>query len=152
MALADIDHFVFVIMENRSFDHMLGYLSIDNTLPVEGIRKDIAWQRSFANEYQGKNYDLFQIDSKNAPCSDPQHDRQSIGLQISKKSLGQPSMGGFVESYARYSNPKPADPSGGMCYLDATSVPTFDFWAKYYSVCDHWFASLPLPAPNLPFL
>lgn len=144
MALADIDHFVFVIMENRSFDHMLGYLSIDNTLPVEGLKSDPAWRKSFANEYQGKSYELFQINPKDAPCSDPQHDRQSIELQISKRAMGQPSMGGFVESYARFSNPKPPDPSGVMGFLDAASVPTFDFWAKHYCICDHWFSSLPL--------
>ncbi len=31
-----------------------------------------------------------------------------------------------------------------MGYWSASSVPTFDFWAKHYCVCDHWFASLPL--------
>ena len=36
MALSDIETIVIVIMENRSFDHLLGYLSLDGRLPVEG--------------------------------------------------------------------------------------------------------------------
>src|SRR5581483_7889867 len=33
MALSDIETIVIVIMENRSFDHMLGYLSLDDANP-----------------------------------------------------------------------------------------------------------------------
>ena len=42
MSLADIDTFVIVIMENRSFDHMLGYLALPGPshLPVEGVSND----------------------------------------------------------------------------------------------------------------
>jgi phospholipase C len=144
MALSDIDTIVIIIMENRSFDHMLGYLSLDDGMPVEGLKKDVVWQTSFENAYAGKKYGLFRIPLDGVPCSDPQHDRESIALQIATPSVGQPSMGGFVESYARFSDPIPADPSGVMGYLDAKAVPTFDFFAKNYCVCDHWFSALPL--------
>ena len=53
-------------------------------------------------------------------------------------------MGGFVQSYATLSDHKPADPSAVMGYFGAASVPTFDFFARNYCVCDHWFSSLPL--------
>jgi phospholipase C len=33
-ALAQIEHIVVVMLENRSFDHMLGYLSLDGRRPV----------------------------------------------------------------------------------------------------------------------
>jgi phospholipase C len=36
VALADIDTIVIVIMENRSFDHMMGYLSLGGVKAVEG--------------------------------------------------------------------------------------------------------------------
>ncbi len=146
MALPDIETIVIVIMENRSFDHMLGYLSLNGTLPVEGLDPDPNSRKSFANRYLGKEYELFRIDPKTSPCSDPQHDRQSIATQISV-SPGGPGpklMGGFAESYARFSDPKPADPSSVMGYFDAGSVPTFDFFARNYCVCDHWFSALPL--------
>jgi phospholipase C len=144
MALSDIETIIIVIMENRSFDHMSGYLSLDGAMDVEGLRKDAAWQASFANVYKAKNFGLFPIQTGSAPCSDPEHDFKSIALQIKEACAGQPSMGGFVESFAEYSDPRPSDPSGVMGYQTATTVPTFDFFAKNYCVCDHWFSALPL--------
>src|ERR1700761_6137936 len=116
MALADIDTIVVAIMENRSFDHMLGYLSLDGTKSVEGLRADKAWQSSFANEYAGTSYTVSPIVPGTLPCSDPQHDRQSIALQISKAPAGPgiTQMGGFVESYATLSDPKPTRPEAVM--------------------------------------
>jgi phospholipase C len=144
MTLSKINTIVILIMENRSFDHMLGYLSLDGIMPVEGLRKDPAWLATWENEYSGKYYPLFEIDPKLPPCTDPSHEYRSIARQISKPAVGQPNMGGFVESYASYSDPVPGDPSGVMGYFGAGSVPAFDFFAKHYCVCDHWFSSLPL--------
>jgi phospholipase C len=49
--LHKIDHIVVLMMENRSFDHMLGYLKLDGGMPeVEGL------QASMANEYDGRSY------------------------------------------------------------------------------------------------
>ena len=49
-----------------------------------------------------------------------------------------------VESYATLSDPKPTDPSAVMGYFQGASVPTFDFFARNYCVCEHWYSSLPL--------
>ncbi len=146
MALSDIETIILVIMENRSFDHMLGYLSLDGGMLVEGLQADAAWQFSFANEYASKHYTIFPIDPTSAPCSDPKHDYQSIALQISKVPVGPGirRMGGFVESYATLSDPKPTDPSAVMGYFQGASVPTFDFFARNYCVCDRRYSSLPL--------
>jgi phospholipase C len=144
MALSDIETIVIIIMENRSFDHMLGYLSLEGLSPVEGIKPNKAWQESFSNSYHGRSWEPFPIKADSTPCSDPQHDRQSIATQISKPALKQPSMGGFVESYATLSDPIPTDPGAVMGYFNAESVPTFDIFAKNYCVCDHWYSSVPL--------
>lgn len=144
MGLKDINTIVIAIMENRSFDHMMGYLSLEGTLTVEGLKKDPAWQATYQNEYKGKYYPLFEIDPKLPPCTDPWHDYKSISLQISKAAADRPSMGGFVESYATLSDPIPTDPGTVMGYFGPSSVPTYDFFAKHYCVCDHWFSSLPL--------
>jgi phospholipase C len=38
--VSKVDHIVVLMMENRSFDHMLGYLTIDGgRADVEGLRK-----------------------------------------------------------------------------------------------------------------
>lgn len=47
--LAKVDHIVVLMLENRSFDHMLGYLS------QEGGRGDIDGLRpGFANTHEGR--------------------------------------------------------------------------------------------------
>jgi phospholipase C len=51
-------------------------------------------------------------------------------------------MNGFVESYRRR-DPPPDRDSLVMGYYTAASVPMFDFLARNYTVCDHWFAALP---------
>jgi phospholipase C len=51
-------------------------------------------------------------------------------------------MNGFVESYLKR-QPAPSDKRLVMGYYGAQSVPTFDFFAHNFTVCDHWFAALP---------
>lgn len=46
-----IEHVVVLIMENRSFDHMLGYLEAENP-EIDGVPGDGA----FANYYAGRGY------------------------------------------------------------------------------------------------
>lgn len=146
-ALSLIDTIVIVIMENRSFDHGLGYLSLDGPshIPLEGLKSTPGWQAGRANQYNGKTYDLHCI-AADYPISDPQHNRESIRTQIELPPADQHllRMGGFVESYAKFSDPRPTDLAGVMGYYDASAVPVFDFFARNYCVCDHWFASLPL--------
>jgi phospholipase C len=49
--LEKVDHIVVLMMENRSFDHMLGYLSLEGgRSDVDGLREGLA------NEYQGRRY------------------------------------------------------------------------------------------------
>ena len=49
--LEKVDHIVVLMLENRSFDHMLGYLSLEGGRgDVDGLRPE------FANEYGGRSY------------------------------------------------------------------------------------------------
>src|SRR5215467_8635602 len=54
--LANIDHIVVLMMENRSFDHMLGYLSKEGD-STKRVRTDIDGLRGGeVNSYKGQNY------------------------------------------------------------------------------------------------
>ena len=57
-------------------------------------------------------------------------------------------MGGFVQAYINSrrekQKPPPADPGAVMGHYKADSVPTYDFLARNYCVCDRWFAPVPL--------
>ena len=48
---------VVVMMENRSFDHLLGYLCLEpfNRNDVEGLKSTPAWQDKAASDYNGAN-------------------------------------------------------------------------------------------------
>ena len=49
--LRKIDHIVVLMLENRSFDHMLGYLSLETgRTDVDGLKA------SMSNAYRGKKY------------------------------------------------------------------------------------------------
>jgi phospholipase C len=46
---------IIVMMENRSFDNLLGYLSLPETgrVDVEGLGKVNEWKAKFASSYNG---------------------------------------------------------------------------------------------------
>jgi phospholipase C len=54
-----VDTIVILMMENRSFDHMLGYLSLAKygaRKDVNGLSDDQAWLDKVANDWQGQQY------------------------------------------------------------------------------------------------
>src|SRR5271163_3755123 len=87
--LEKIDHIVVLMLENRSFDHMLGYLSL------EGGRDDIDGLRDeFANDHDGRRYPVRHLETTAIP-DDPDHSGSSVDQQV-----GNGAMNGFVASYA----------------------------------------------------
>jgi phospholipase C len=148
MALTDIDTIVFVMLENRSFDQMLGYLSLDETagrLEVDGLSSDPSWQYPLANVSRGAEYPIRKVPGAQEIRQDPPHGCESIRMQIDTppRGPGADRMGGFVESYVR-AHRTVDDPGVVMGYYDARDVPTYDFLARNFCVCDRWFSSLPL--------
>lgn len=112
MPLADIETIVIVILENRSFDHLAGYLSLPTTpspLPVEGLRDDPLWRDPLSNEWAQTVYPVHRIGPEVQDIGDPAHDHNPIRVQIDEAPLGGPPnlMGGFVESYVRFSDKSP---------------------------------------------
>jgi len=151
MPLQDIETIVIVIMENRSFDHLCGYLSLASTpapLAVEGLSDDSAWRDPLANMFNGEAYPLHRLAPATEQIDDPDHTQKSIAMQIATPPQGGPpgQMGGFVQSYVTYApaGKPPHDRSLVMGYYDAAAVPAVDFFARNFAICDHWFAALPL--------
>ena len=153
MALSDIETIVIVIMENRSFDHLCGYLSLPSTTPspmaVEGLRDDPAWLTPLTNSFGGEPYPLHRLPPATQEIDDPDHTQKSIAMQIGPGPVAGASgiMGGFVQSYVTYApknKPPLSDPSLVMGYYDAAAAPAIDFFARNFGICDHWFAALPL--------
>jgi phospholipase C len=148
MALSDIQTFVIVMLENRSFDHMVGYLSLPgpNGIPpmdVDGLRNDPVWNKAVANlDTQGKPVAPFLLSPTVQKIDDPPHDLPHIAQQIATPPNGGPpaGMGGFIKSYATSS---PKDPRLVMGHYDSQAVTTFDFLAHEFAICDQWYSALP---------
>lgn len=148
----DIDRIktiIVVMMENRSFDHMLGYLSLPpyNRLNVEGIKNDSLWRHKFANYYNGKKFHPYILkDAFELIDADPPHERDQIDLQMGKFEDGKFPMNGFVESYSTAEETlslTPENLSTVMGYYTPEQVPITHFFAENFAICDHWFCSLP---------
>lgn len=148
MALSDIDTFVIVMLENRSFDHVCGYLSLpdaDPPMDVEGLSPDQAWQDKYRNsDIDGTPISIHRLDPGFQNMIDPPHEDTNIKIQIETPThdAALPILGGFVKSYAD-AVPQPKDRSPVMGYYGKEAVPVFDFFARNFVICDRWFSALP---------
>ena len=116
-ALAKVEHVVVLMMENRSFDHMLGYLSL------EGGRDDIDGLRAgMANDYGGRSYPIHHLErTAFEPAEDPDHSGEATSVQIAGGD-----MSGFVDSFAAKLAQRGVsghDPGLVMGYYNASDLP-----------------------------
>lgn len=148
----DIDQIktiVVVMMENRSFDHFLGYLSLPpyNWPSVDGIRTDQDWIAKASSSYNGSTFPPFLLtDPYHAIDADPPHEREQIATQMGPAVNGVFPMNGFVTNYATAKGAKPVGPGSQppvMGYFTPDQIPVIDFFAQNFAICDHWFSSLP---------
>jgi phospholipase C len=131
--LDKVDHIVVLMMENRSFDHMLGYLSLRGRSDIDGL------QPGLTNEYEGCSYPVHHLPSTTVAV-DPDHSADAVDLQ-----LGGDKMDGFVASFAATMATRGGveDPGAVMGYYDAEDVPVYDHLAQHFVICDRWFSSVP---------
>ncbi|HEU0318067.1 MAG TPA: alkaline phosphatase family protein, partial [Solirubrobacteraceae bacterium] len=136
--LSKIDHLVVLMLENRSFDQMLGYLSL------AGGRADVdGLTAGMANEHAGRTYPVFHLPRGEVAeaALDPDHSGEAAARQIDGGR-----MDGFVASYAETLARRgvvAADPAPIMGYYDAADLPTYDHLAAEFAICDRWHSSVP---------
>jgi phospholipase C len=169
--LANIDHIVVLMMENRSFDHMLGYLSKHSgRADVDGLRG------GEQNPYKGIHYPPFALPDTQFNVSPP-HGHEPVKKQISRSVrealdvVGQAvsikqlahqrqepfplslrhfaggPMSGFVAEFARLCQEQQVEVDPGMImgYHIADRVPVYDALAREFLICQRWFAAHPGP-------
>ncbi len=146
--LGAVEHIVVVMMENRSFDHMLGYLSLPTSLGGRG-RGDVDGLRGPEQDFNlhaGQRHAIHHLDQTqfDGEAEDPDHSGESVDEQLSNGGQG------FVDNFARISAARakqlgvPApDPGLVMGYYDSEDLPVYDHLAAEHCVVDRWFSSVP---------
>ena len=162
--LGSIDYVVLVMLENRSFDHMLGFLypkSADFD-GLDGTESNLA--------ADGSKMTVFPItpDLQNAyyyPLANPTEGYTATTEQLfssdTPPASGEAANDGFVTSFANELqhpahplDPKlvGAAPASIMGMYAAQTLPVLSGLAKGFGVCDGWFASVPTQTfPNRAF-
>ena len=136
-----IETIVVVMMENRSFDHMLGYLH--GTRPdVEGL------SGTETNPCAGYVPDI-KIQNAQAIVPDP-HTKIRHGPDHGHTHVLAQVAGGNMSGFAQdYETGFPGEGNRVLTYYTGDDLYAYDPLASSYGICDHWFSAHPGPTwPN----
>ena len=134
-----IQNVVVLVLENRSFDHMLGYLGTPNGLKGNELNlQDPANPSSPQVVVSNSAAYLGDLDV------DPSHEVSHVTVQLFGSETipppGAPHNVGFVLDYARQGSP---EPENIMRCFDPANLPVLTTLAREFAVCDRWHASVP---------
>lgn len=163
-ALDQIDHIILLMMENRSFDNMLGALYpltyVSNGYQFDGLPLDsVNYVPPLVPGTKPTTQTAYPVWTEDPavtdwttminPATDPGEAFDQMNEQIfgtvfnSNPPFGPPPnapyMNGFAANYATLSS----SPEDVMHYFSSAQVPVSTALAQQYAVCDAWFASAP---------
>ncbi len=148
-ALNNLKHIVVLMMENRSFDHVLGGLRAQDAR-IDGLTGSESNLDTTGEPIKVQPQAEFQ--SQLDP--DPGHHYPDVDIQLfngaQDRSKG-PTMDGFIKAYFQ----KRQDVNHShkiMYYFTPDKLPVISTLARKYAVFNRWFSSLPGPTlPNRAF-
>jgi phospholipase C len=148
------------MLENRSFDNILGWLydpanpAPFNQMPPENFEG--VYGKKLSNPIpDGPTIPVGKGTDVRAPFPDPGETFQDVTAQIygpkmtahantvASEPMGDCNMQGFVYNYALHNQGNVANVPTIMNGFTPAVVPVISSLAHYYSLCDHWFASIP---------
>jgi phospholipase C len=155
-----VEHIFVLMLENRSFDHMLGFSGITGMDPTGAPTSidGVSVGGGFTNSVPGSGQEV-EVRAQAAyaiatDVGDPGHDFDDVRTQLGADFSGgvytvapEPNSNrGFVASYAGRGS---SDPRSIMNCFGPRQLPVLNALAREYAVCDGWFSSLPGPTfPN----
>jgi len=167
--LDTVQHIVQLMLENRSFDHMLGFLYPAKSGPGDQPFEGLLGTES-NDDGTGKPVTVFQIDPASPggyfmPGADPGEGYSNTNVQLF--GIGRPpsppvaTMSGFVTSFAsaisydqrsNRSVQAGTTPASIMGIFPPSALPVLSGLARGFAVCDHWYSSVPTETlPNRAF-
>jgi phospholipase C len=168
-AFSSLQHIVVVMLENRSFDNVAGFLYEQNPqpryfLPSSTEPRYNGMPLDYSNP---SNPEYFSgggppnpvpvkrgADNSRVPNYDPQELFDDITFQIFGATMPQPgqaaTMNGFLVSYQRVARQNPEQIM--QCYAPE-QLPVISQLARSFAICDAWYASCPCQTfPNRAFV
>jgi phospholipase C len=152
--LQGVQHIVVLMMENRSFDQMLGFLSKHGRVPgVEGLKGGEVNYDEHGNPYEsfewGEDETSFHPpQDRSGKILDPCHGPGCVKEQLEPFRGETP--GGFVKNFMRRKDAngnrieiRPQYRGLPMGYYSEKHLPVYDLLARKYAVCDAWHSSIP---------
>jgi phospholipase C len=167
--LGGVQHIVQLMLENRSFDHMLGFLYPNKSGPDGQPFEGLLGSES-NDDSSGQPVTVFPIDTSVTgayfmPGADPGEGYANTNVQLF--GIGKPpdpptpTMAGFVTSF---DSAIPFDQRSGLSVQAGTTassimgmfppsaLPVLSGLARGFAVCDHWYSSVPTETfPNRAF-
>lgn len=152
--LKEVKHIVVLMMENRSFDQMLGFLSKNER--VEGVRGLEGGEVNYDDrgephpsfEWGEKETSFHPPQDRTGKILDPCHGPGCVAEQLEPFEGETP--GGFVKNFVgrkdsegspiKIPEPYRRLPMG---YYSEKHLPVYDLLARDYTVCDAWHSSIP---------
>ena len=149
-----IQHVFVLLLENRSFDHLLGFSHL------QGIDALTGQSTTLEGLDPARDWNLDPLGNKvtvSSPANwamphDPGHEFNDVKVQLCgvKGDFPHIDNSGFVADYATVD---PANPGEIMKCYAPEQVPVIIALAREFAVCDHWFSSMPGPTwPNRFFI
>ncbi len=141
-----VNHIVYMMQENRSFDHYFGQLNAYRQ--SQGLNPDVDVTPAGASQlsFDGTtNFTPFHMHSKCVEDLSSYWNESHTDWNRTAQTSGTPMMDGFAHSAgndSRNSTPPGADINGQrvMGYYDDTDLPYYYFMATQFAMSDRWFS------------
>ncbi len=147
----EIKHIVYLMLENRSFDQLLGWLYDDagplvnipskNPPTYNGLKEHTYYN---LDKYGNKHFVVKGVDNMNVPIHDPHEKYGHVNIQLFDEKENQPCnkkppMSGFYKDFASYNDKVHQI----MQTYTPGELPVLNGLAKNFGVSDHYFCSVP---------
>jgi phospholipase C len=172
--LHPIKHVFVLMLENHSFDHLLGFSGLEGRDPISKTATKLkGLTGKEKNHYQNLTKTATTITAKDMiatvrkPAVDPMttdvgHEFRDVLQQLTGSSVWDqtkpypaPNMSGFAANYATstrevpYHIPEEAHRGDSLACCEPSQVNALYTLAQEFAVCDNWFSSIPGPTwPN----
>ena len=161
MAKLLFEHFIVLMLENRSFDHLFGYLGKGDGLPKGGATNYLKPTDSNSEAFSSRKGGDYTAIGQGPSHSLKQTDEQLFGQTKPSPAVSAktPPLNGFVASfrealtYDLKRQPTSSELQQVMNCFDPVQLPVLSTLAQSFVLCDRWFADVPGPTmPNRAFV